>query len=90
MARGNKWEDVAENFNKIQQVYIKADRRAVWDRYNLLVRESKSKSKREEKENGIETDMTEVEKALEELTEKEDTAETEQRVVENQKKTNDS
>ena len=46
--------------------------------------------KREEKESGIETDMTEVEMALEELIEKEDAAETEQRVVENQKKVKDS
>ena len=46
--------------------------------------------KREEKESGIETDMTEVEMALEELIEKEDATETEQRVVENQKKVKDS
>ena len=37
------------------------------DRYNLLSKELRNKLKREEKENGIETDMTEVEIALEEL-----------------------
>lgn len=41
--------------------------------------------KRGEKESGIETDMTEVEMALEELIEKEDAAKTEQTVVEHQK-----
>ena len=84
VARGTKWEEVAENLNKIEQVYFKVDKRAVRDRYNLLSRELRNKLKREE------TDMTEVEMALEELIEKEDAAETEQRVVENQKKVKDS
>ena len=90
VAKGTKWEEVAENSNKIEQVYFKVDKRAVRDRYNLLSRELRNKLKREEKESGIETDMTEVEMALEELIEKEDAAETEQRVDENQKKVKDS
>ena len=90
VARGTKWEEVAENLNKIEQVYFKVDKRTVRDRYNVLSRELRNKLKREEKESGIETDMTEVEMALEELIEKEDAAETEQRVVENQKKVKDS
>ena len=45
--------------------------------------------KREKKESGVEPDMTEVEMALEELIEKEDAAETEQR-FDNQKKAKDS
>ena len=36
VARGTKWEEVAENLNKIQQVYFKFDQRAVRDYYNLL------------------------------------------------------
>ena len=90
VARGTKWEEVAENLNKIEQVCFKVYKRAVRDRYNLLSRELRNKLKREKKESGIETDMTEVEMALEELIEKEDAAETEQRVVENQKKVKDS
>ena len=90
VARGTRWEEVAENLNKIQQIYFKVDKRAVRDRYNLLSKELRNKLKREEKESGIETDMTEVEMALEELIEKEDAAETEQKVVENQKKVKDS
>jgi len=50
----------------------------------------RNKLKREEKESGIETDLTEVEMALEELIEKDDAAETEKRVLENQKKVKDS
>ena len=46
--------------------------------------------KREEKESGIETDMTEVEMALQELIEKEDVVEIEQRIVENQEKAKDT
>ena len=67
-------------------MYFTVDKRAVQDRYNLLSRESRNKLKREEKESGIETDMTEVEMALEELIEKEDAAETEQRVGQTQKR----
>ena len=90
VARGTKWEEVvAENLNKIQQVYFKVDKRTVRDRYNLLSKELRNKLKRESKESGIETDLTEVEMALEELNEKEDAAETEQRVVENQRKVKD-
>ena len=77
MARGTKWEEVAENVNKIKQIYFKVDKRAVRDRYNLLAKELRKKLKREKKESGVETDMTEVEMALEELIEKEDAAETE-------------
>lgn len=36
VARGTRWEEVAENLNKIQQIYFKVDKRAVRDRYNLL------------------------------------------------------
>ena len=36
VARGTKWEEVAENLNKIQQVYFKLDKRAVRDCYNPL------------------------------------------------------
>ena len=89
MARGTKWEEVAENLNKIQQVYFKVDKRAVRDRCNLLSKDLRNKFKREEKESGIETDMT-VEMALEELIEKENVSDTEQRVVENQKKVKES
>ena len=39
VARGAKWEKVAENLNKQQDVFFKVDKRAVRDRYNNLARE---------------------------------------------------
>ena len=61
--RGTEWEEVADNLNKIQQVYVKVDKQALRDRYNPLSKELRNKLKREEKRRGIETDMTEVEMA---------------------------
>ena len=86
VAQGTKWEKVAENLNKLQEVYFKVDKRAVRDRYNNLSRDLRKKIKNEEKASGIETDMTNVEKALEDLIEREDAAESEQREVNDQKK----
>ena len=51
---------------------------------------AEKKIEKRKKESGVETDMTEAEMALEELIEKEDAAETKQRVVDNQKKVKDS
>ena len=67
VARGAKWEKVAENLNKLQDVYFKVDKRAVRDRYNNLARDLRKKIKNEEKASGIETEMTNLEKALEDL-----------------------
>lgn len=84
-----------KTLKKIQQGYSKVDKRAVRDRYNLLSKEQKKLKKLKKqtetrKEIGIETDIKEFEMALEELIDKEDAAETEQRVVDDQKKTKDS
>ena len=65
MARGSKWVEVAENL-KFSKCTLKVDKREVRDRYNLLSQELRNKLKREEKESGVETDMTEVEMAPEE------------------------
>ena len=67
LERGTQWEEVAENLNKIHQVYFKVDKWAVRDRYNLLSKELRNKLEREEKESGIETDMKKVEMTLVEL-----------------------
>jgi len=50
VARGTKREGVAQNLNKIQEVYFKVDKRAVHDRYNLLSKELRTKLKTEERE----------------------------------------
>ena len=46
VARGAKWEKVAENLNKQQDVFFKVDKRAVRDRYNNLSRELTKKIKK--------------------------------------------
>ena len=86
VARGAKWEKVAENLNKLQDVYFKVDKRAVRDRYNNLARDLRKKIKNEEKASGIETEMTNLEKALGDLIEIEDATESEQRVLDDQKR----
>ena len=47
-----KRKEVAENLNQIEAVYFTVDKRAVRDRYNLLARELKTKSQKEEKKTG--------------------------------------
>ena len=44
VARGAKWEKVAENLDKQQGVFFKVDKRAVRDRYNNLARELRKKN----------------------------------------------
>lgn len=46
VGRGAKWEKVAENLNKQQDVFFKVDKRAVRDRYNNLARELRKKIKK--------------------------------------------
>ena len=62
-------------------------KRAVRERYTLLSEKLKAKMKHEEKASGIECDLSEVEKALEEIAEKEVAAED---TVENDKKKADN
>ena len=88
VARGTKWEQVAENLNKIQQVYFKVDKRAVRDRYNILSKDLRKKLRTEKKESGIETYMSDVERALEDLIEREEAAETDQKTKGNQDREN--
>ncbi|CAH3039182.1 unnamed protein product [Porites lobata] len=62
---------------------FKVSKRAVRERYTLLSEKFKAKMKDEEKASGIECDLSDVEKALEEIAEKEVAAED---TVENDKK----
>ena len=73
--RSAKWSQVVENLSSVQGMHFKVDNRAVRDRYNLLSMNLRRKVKREVKESGIEVEMTETEKALEILIEKEDASE---------------
>ncbi|XP_015747891.1 PREDICTED: UPF0746 protein DDB_G0281095-like [Acropora digitifera] len=73
--KGGKFEkSTVERLVTVKEVRFKADldQRAVRDRYNLLANKLRRKLKDEEKASGIETDMTELEAALEDLIERED------------------
>ena len=73
--RSAKWAEVVENLCNVEVVHFKVDNRAVRDRYNLLSCYLRCKLKKEVKESGITVEMSEVERALEALIEKEDASE---------------
>lgn len=73
-ARGSKWKEIVNYLTNIENPTFKVDVRAVRDRYQLLAGRLRKKLSDEKRASGIETDMTETEKALEELIEKEDAA----------------
>lgn len=73
--RSAKWSEVVEYLSMAEEISFKVDNRAVRDRYNLLSTNLRRKLKKEEKASGIAVEMSEVERALEELMEKEDAAE---------------
>ena len=74
-ARGQIWDEIASNLNSLENPRFKVTKRSVRERYTLLIEKLKKKLKEEEKASGIETDMNDVEKALEEILEKEADAE---------------
>ena len=88
-SRGQIWEKIANNLNSLELPRFKVSKRAVRERYTLLREKFKAKMKDEEKASGIECDSSEVEKALEEIAEKEvaveDTVENNKRKVDNAK-----
>lgn len=69
--RSAKWSEIANTLSAIQTIPFKVDKRAVRDRYNLLAERFKRKMAAEEKSSGIDCQMSEVDKALENLTAKE-------------------
>ena len=81
--RGQICKKIANNLNGLKLPRFKVSKRAVRERYTLLSKKFKAKIKDEEKASGIECDLTEVEKALEEIAEKKVAAED---TVENDKK----
>lgn len=75
IARGQIWDQIASNLNSLEIPRFKVTKRSVRERYTLLIEKLKKKLKEEEKASGIETDMNDVEKALEEILEKDADAE---------------
>ena len=89
ISRGQIWAKIAVNLNSLKIPRFKVSKRAVRERYTLLSEKFKAKMKDEEKASGIECDLSEVEKALEEIAEKEvaaeDTVENDKKKVDNAK-----
>ena len=89
ISRGQIWEKIADNLNSLKIPRFKVSKRAVRERYTVLSEKFKSKMKDEEKASGIECDLSEVEKALEEIAEKEvaaeDTVKNDKKKVDNAK-----
>jgi len=75
IARGQIWDQIASNLNSLEIPRCKVTKRSLRERYTLLIEKLKKKIKDEEKASGIETDMNDVEKALEEILENETGAE---------------
>ena len=71
IGRGQIWEKIANNLNGLQLPRFRVAKRVVRERYSLLSEKFRAKMRQEEKASGIETDLSEVEKALEEIAEKE-------------------
>ena len=71
IARGQIWDKIANNLNSLEHPQFRVTKRSVRERYTLLSDKFRAKIRDEEKASGIDTDLSEVEKALEEIAEKE-------------------
>ena len=70
-ARGQIWDKIANNLYSLQHPQFRVTKRSVRERYTLLSDKFRAKMRDEEKASGIDTDLSDVEKALEEIVEKE-------------------
>ena len=71
IARGQIWDKIANNLNSLEHPQFRVTTRSVRERYTLLSDKFRAKMRDEEKASGIDTDLSDVEKALEEIQQKE-------------------
>ena len=71
IAVGQIWGEIANNLNSLQHPQFRVTKRSVRERYTLLSDKFRAKMRDEEKASGIDTDLSDVEKALEEKVETE-------------------
>ena len=71
IAGGQIWGEIANNLNSLQHPQFRVMKRSVRERYTLFSGKFRAKMRDEEKASGIDTDLSDVEKALEEKVEKE-------------------
>ena len=67
IARGQIWDKIANNLNSLQHPQFRVTKRSVREQYTLLSDKFRAKMRDEEKARGIDTDLSDVEKALEEI-----------------------
>ena len=89
IGKGQIWKKIANNLNGLQLPRSRVTKRVVREMYSLLSEKFRARMRQEEKASGIETDLSEVEKALEETagneTATEETVENEKKKVDNAK-----
>ena len=69
--RGQIWDKIENNLNNLAHPQFRVTKRSVRERYTLLSNKFRAKMRDEEKTSGIDTDLSDVEKALEEMAETE-------------------
>ena len=72
--RGDLWNEIAANLNASYHPKFKVSKRSVRDRLTLLQQKYKAKMRTEEAASGIDCEETKLDKALEEIIEKEKAA----------------
>ena len=72
--RGDSWNEIANNLNASDHPTFKVSKRSVRDRLTLLQQKYKAKMRMEEAASGIDCQETKLDKALEEIIEKEKAA----------------
>ncbi|CAH3038005.1 unnamed protein product, partial [Pocillopora meandrina] len=71
IARGQIWDKIANNLNSLQRPQFRVTKRSVRERYTLSSDKFIAKMRDKKKASGIDADLSDVEKALEEIVEKE-------------------
>ena len=88
--RGKVWESIAAYLNSLKTPEFRVTARAVRDRYALLISRHKLKQREEEKASGIEVpELTELDALLEEIREREKSAEEKSDALRNERKAKD-
>ena len=88
--RGKVWESIAAHLNSLRTPEFRVTARAVRDRYALLISRHNLKQREEEKASGINvTELTELDALLEEIREREKSAEEKSDALRNERKAKD-
>ena len=88
--RGKVWESIATYLNSLKTPEFRVTARAVRDRYALLISRHKLKQREEEKASGIDVpELTELDALLEEIREREKSAEEKSDALRNERKAKD-